>query len=221
MLVAAGSRNSLTETYAAVAEERRAIWAAVIDRDVGRAYRRKGGVDSDELLRAKHHPQRRQRGPIPGVWIEAAATMTWYEPTSASAVASVPQTTVPPQIVKPIQIVDSSDTSGSASSQLQPGIPVTGSSCRRPRHRRRRLPRAPADSPTPSESERAVASAPGAGVPGFAGTAPTDSVGQASRLATPAGDGSGGGGRRYRWSRGRGTRSCCIMKIVSIKLGGP
>ncbi len=49
------------------------------------------------------------------MWIQAAATMTQYELTSLSAVASAPQTTAPPQIVKPIQGSDNSDTGGSTS----------------------------------------------------------------------------------------------------------
>jgi PPE-repeat protein len=44
------------------------------------------------------------------MWIQAAATMAQYELTSFSAVASAPQTEQPPQIVKPIQSSDSSDT---------------------------------------------------------------------------------------------------------------
>ncbi|MDR3656565.1 MAG: PPE family protein, partial [Mycobacterium sp.] len=48
-----------------------------------------------------------------GMWIQAAATMAQYELTSFSAVTSAPQTTAPPQIVKPIQSSDNSDTGGS------------------------------------------------------------------------------------------------------------
>jgi PPE-repeat protein len=44
------------------------------------------------------------------MWIQAAATMAQYELTSSSAVTSAPQTVGPPQIVKPIQSSDSSDT---------------------------------------------------------------------------------------------------------------
>jgi PPE-repeat protein len=44
------------------------------------------------------------------MWIQAAAVMTQYELTSFSAVTSVPQNESPPQIVKPIQSSDSSDT---------------------------------------------------------------------------------------------------------------
>ena len=47
------------------------------------------------------------------MWIQAAATMTQYELTSLSAVTSAPQTESPPQIVKPIESSDSSDTGGS------------------------------------------------------------------------------------------------------------
>ncbi|MCV7089966.1 PPE family protein, partial [Mycobacterium interjectum] len=47
-----------------------------------------------------------------GMWIQAAATMAQYELTSFSAVASVPQTTPPPQIVKPIQSGDSGNSGG-------------------------------------------------------------------------------------------------------------
>ncbi len=46
------------------------------------------------------------------MWIQAAATMAQYELTSFSAVTSAPQTIGPPQIVKPIQTSDSSDTGG-------------------------------------------------------------------------------------------------------------
>uniref|UniRef100_UPI00389B244E PPE family protein n=1 Tax=Mycobacterium sp. HUMS_1102779 TaxID=3383487 RepID=UPI00389B244E len=48
-----------------------------------------------------------------GMWVQAAATMAQYELTSFSAVAAAPQTTAPPQIVKPIQSGDSNNT-GSA-----------------------------------------------------------------------------------------------------------
>ncbi|MCV6971299.1 PPE family protein [Mycobacterium bohemicum] len=48
-----------------------------------------------------------------GMWIQAAATMAQYELTSISAVASAPQTVGAPQIVKPNQSSDSSDTGGS------------------------------------------------------------------------------------------------------------
>jgi PPE-repeat protein len=44
------------------------------------------------------------------MWIQAAVTMAQYELTSFSAVTSAPQTIGPPQIVKPIQSSDSSDT---------------------------------------------------------------------------------------------------------------
>jgi PPE-repeat protein len=46
------------------------------------------------------------------MWIQAAATMVQYELTSFSAVTSAPQTIPPPQIVKPIQSSDNSDTGG-------------------------------------------------------------------------------------------------------------
>ena len=48
------------------------------------------------------------------MWIQAAAVMTQYELTSFSAVTSVPQEGSPPQIVKPIQSSDSSDTGSGA-----------------------------------------------------------------------------------------------------------
>ena len=46
------------------------------------------------------------------MWIQAAATMVQYELTSFSAVTTAPQTIGPPQIIKPIQSSDSSDTGG-------------------------------------------------------------------------------------------------------------
>ncbi|HET7075701.1 MAG TPA: PPE family protein [Mycobacterium sp.] len=47
------------------------------------------------------------------MWVQAAVAMVQYELTSFSAVTSAPQTETPPQIVKPIQSSDSSDTGGS------------------------------------------------------------------------------------------------------------
>ena len=46
------------------------------------------------------------------MWIQAAAAMAQYELRSFSAVTSAPRTIAPPQIVKPIQTSDSSDTGG-------------------------------------------------------------------------------------------------------------
>ncbi len=47
------------------------------------------------------------------MWIQAAATMAQYDLVSATVVASAPQTEAPPQILKPTQSSDSSDTGGS------------------------------------------------------------------------------------------------------------
>ena len=47
------------------------------------------------------------------MWIQAATTMAQYELVSTAALASAPQTESPPQILKPIQGSDSSDTGGS------------------------------------------------------------------------------------------------------------
>ncbi len=51
-----------------------------------------------------------------GMWIQAAATMAQYELLSLSALTtSAPHTIPPPQIIKPIQSNDSSDTGGKVS----------------------------------------------------------------------------------------------------------
>ena len=47
------------------------------------------------------------------MWIQAAATMAQYDLVSSASLASAPQTESPPQILKPIQSSDSSDTGGS------------------------------------------------------------------------------------------------------------
>ena len=47
------------------------------------------------------------------MWIQAAATMAQYDLVTSASLASAPQTESPPQILKPIQSSDSSDTGGS------------------------------------------------------------------------------------------------------------
>lgn len=168
LLAAAGSWNSLSETYTAVAEELRAILAAVqtgawegptaekyvaahvpyliwlmqASADSAAAAARHEAAAAAYAaavaamptlveLAANHAihaalvatnffglntiPIVVNEAQYLAMWIQAAAAMAQYELTSFSAVASAPQTTAPPQIVKPIQSSDNSDTGGRVS----------------------------------------------------------------------------------------------------------
>lgn len=168
LLAAAGSWNSLSETYTAVAEELRAIVAAVqtgawegptaekyvaahvpyliwlmqASADSAAAAARHetaaaayaaavAAMPTLVELAANHAihaalvatnffglntiPIVVNEAQYLAMWIQAAAAMAQYELTSFSAVTSAPHTTAPPQIVKPIQSSDNSDTGGSVS----------------------------------------------------------------------------------------------------------
>lgn len=168
LLAAAGSWNSLSETYTAVAEELRAILAAVQTgawegptaekyvaahlpyliwlmqasadsaaaaarhENAAAAYAAAVAAMPTLVELAANHaihaalvatnffglntiPIVVNEAQYLAMWIQAAAAMAQYASASFSAVASAPRTTAPPQIVKPIQSSDNSDTGGGVS----------------------------------------------------------------------------------------------------------